>query len=426
MQGLHRGEDILLLGAGRQGQAVDVKILLRDARCQRRFLDAAGDGHTVFRSGLDALFVNGQTDDGGTVLFAEGQHLFQHFRLAVHRVDDGLAVVDPQTAFQCIGVGGIQLQRQADHALQGLDHLFHQRGLVHTGRTHIAVQDLRPGLGLADRLFEDVVHIPFAQGLLEPLFAGGVDPLAHHGDAVHVDTADRGADDRLHGVVGPAGLAVCKHTVQQPDELRRRAAAAACRKEVQFPVGLHLHGVELRGDVIAGAVGAGQARVGLDEDREAAGHGLGQPLCHREDLPGAKRTVDADGIRSQTTCRGRKALDRAAGESAPARLKTHAGEDGQGAVLFGRQQSSLQLVQVGEGLKEDEVSPGGSARPDDAAKLGHGIFKGQCTVGLQQFAQRADVQRRQRAIGLTGPLAVRNARRDDLFQRVFAARQLVG
>ena len=195
---------------------------------------------------------------------------------------------------------------------------------------------------------------------------------------------------------------------------------------MQFPVGLHLHGVELRGNVVAGAVGAGQARVGLDEDREAAGHGLGQPLCHREDLPGAKRTVDADGIRSQTACRGRKALDRAAGEGAPARLKAHAGEDGQGAVLFGGQQSSLQLVQVGEGLKEDKVSPGGSARPDDAAKLGHSIFKGPCAVGLQQFAQRADVQRRQRAVGRTGPLAVRNARRDDLFQRICAARQLVG
>ena len=56
-------------------------------------------------------------------------------------------------------MGGIQLQRQADHALQGLDHLFHQSRLIHAGRTYVHIQDLGPGLGLAHGLFQHIVHI---------------------------------------------------------------------------------------------------------------------------------------------------------------------------------------------------------------------------------------------------------------------------
>lgn len=71
-------------------------------------------------------------------------------------------------------MGGIQLQRQADHALQRLDHLLHQGRLIHTGRTHVHIQDLGPGLGLAHGLFQHIVHIPFPQGLLEPLLPVGL------------------------------------------------------------------------------------------------------------------------------------------------------------------------------------------------------------------------------------------------------------
>ena len=78
--------------------------------------------------------------------------------------------------------------------------------------------------------------------------------------------------------------AACEHAVQQLDKVRRGTAAAACGEQVQVTVGLHLHGEQLRGDVVA----AGQTRVGLDKDREVAGHGLGQPLCHGVDLLGAQ------------------------------------------------------------------------------------------------------------------------------------------
>ena len=46
-----------------------------------------------------------------------------------------------------------------------------------------------------------------------------------------------------------------------------------------------------------------------------------------------------------------------------------------GAKRHGQQQGGLQLIQIGKGLKEHEVSPGYHACPDDAAILCHGILK---------------------------------------------------
>ena len=288
LQRLHGSQNILLLGAGSQGQAVDVDVLPRDAGLQCRRCDAAGNGHAVLGGGQDAPLIDGKAHDGRTVLFAQGQNRVQLFLLAVGRVDDGLAVVHAQAVFQRLHIGGIQLQRQAGDALQGLDHLGHQGRLVHAGCAHVHVQHLSTGFHLTDRLLQNVVHILFPQCLLEALFAGGVDALTHHRDAVHIDKVHRRTQHRGHFVGRTAGYAACKNAVQQLDELRRGAAAAARREQMQFPVGLHFHGEELRGDIVAAAVGPGQARIGLDEHRKVAGHSLCQTLCHGEDLLGAQ------------------------------------------------------------------------------------------------------------------------------------------
>ena len=187
LQRLHRGQNVLLLGAGRQGQAVDVDILPRDTGCQCSFGNAARNGHAVLGGRQDAPLVDGKANDGCAVFFAQRQNGPEFFFLAVGGVDDGFAVVHPQAVFQRLHVGGIQLQGQAGDALQRLDHLRHQGRLVHAGRAHVHVQHLRPGFHLTDRLFQNVVHIAFPQSLLEALFAGGVDALAHHCDTVHID-----------------------------------------------------------------------------------------------------------------------------------------------------------------------------------------------------------------------------------------------
>ena len=225
---------------------------------------------------------------------------------------------------------------------------------------------------------------------------------------------------------GTSRGAACKGAVEQLDELRGGAAAAAGGKQVQLPVGLHLQGKQLRGDVVAAAVCTGQTGVGLDEHREVAGHGFCQPLCHGEDLFGSQRAVDAHGVCPQAPGGGGKTFHCAAGKGAPACFKAHAGQNGQMSILLGSQQGSFQLVQVGVGLKKDQVRPGGFARLYDAGILGHGVLKGQRSTGLQQLAQRAHVQRGQRTVGRAGALAVFNACGDDLLQRVGAARQLVG
>ncbi len=222
-----------------------------------------------------------------------------------------------------------------------------------------------------------------------------------------------------------AGGAACKHAVQQLDKLRRGAAAAAGGKQVQLTVGLHLHGVQLRGDVVAAAVGTGQTGIGLDEHRVIAGHGLRQPLCHGVDLLWAERTVDADGICAKSACGGGKALDGAAGKGASACLKAHACQNGQGAVLLCGKQSCLKLVQVGKGLKKDEVGAGVHTGTHDACILAYGVLKGKGAAWLKQLAQRAYIQCGKRTVGCGGTLAVCNAGGDDLLGGVGAVCQLV-
>ena len=70
MEGDH---DLLLLGAGGQGQAVDIDILRGDACRQCRIPDAPGDLHTALGCRGDARTIQRQAHDGRTVFFAKGQ-----------------------------------------------------------------------------------------------------------------------------------------------------------------------------------------------------------------------------------------------------------------------------------------------------------------------------------------------------------------
>ena len=417
---------VLLLSAGGEGQAVNINVLSGNTGGQRRVPNAAGNGHPLLCSGGDARAVHGEADHRRAVLFAQGQDMLQNGGSAVDRVHDGLAVIGPQAPRQRLHIGGIQLQRLADHALHRLDHLLHHGRLVHIRRPHVDIQQLGAGLRLRHGLLHDVVHIALTQRLTETAFSGGVDPFAHHGNAVHGDAVHRGTEHRGHGMGRPAGNAISKHILQQPDKVRGRAAAAAGGKQPQLPIGLHLFGVELWRDVVAAAVGTGQAGVGLDEHREIPRYRRGQPPGHGEDLFGTQGAVDAHGIRAETPGSGGEAFHRAAGEGTAVRLKTHAGQYRQGAVFFCRQQRRLQFIQVGEGLDHHQIGAGGYAGADDPGVFADGVLEGQRTDRFQQLPQRADIQCCQRTVGSAGTLAAGHARRDDLLQRIGAARQLVG
>ena len=73
----------LLLGAGGQGQAVNVDILVRDADGIGGLDDTLRDGKAPLGCGGNTVLVQRQADDGGTVLFAQRQNFIQCALLTV-------------------------------------------------------------------------------------------------------------------------------------------------------------------------------------------------------------------------------------------------------------------------------------------------------------------------------------------------------
>lgn len=145
--------------------------------------------------------------------------------------------------------------------------------LVDLGQAHVDVQDVGALLLLADALAHDVVKVTVAQGLLQALFAGGIDALADDGDLVTVTgkVHDRlGARDRHAGLaVVRAGRVVIDKRAQGGHVRRRGAAAAAHDAHAVFDHagdGLGVFGCLDVKDGIAVIVHAGQSRIGLHHD----------------------------------------------------------------------------------------------------------------------------------------------------------------
>ena len=176
---------LLLLGGDGEGQAVDPYVLLSDAVGQRRVQNALGDVHPALRCLGDAVLVQRKAHYCRTVFLHDGQDLCLHLGAAVDGVHRRLAVIDPQARLQRGGVGGVQLKGHVQHALELFHHQRQHGHLVHAGVAHIHVQNVRPGVHLLNAHVQNVVQILLQQGLLEALFAGGVDALtdgAHAGD----------------------------------------------------------------------------------------------------------------------------------------------------------------------------------------------------------------------------------------------------
>ena len=339
----------LLLGAGGQGQAVDVDILVRDTDGIGSLDDTLCDGKAPLGCGGNTVLVQRQADDGGTVLFAQRQNFIQCALLTVDRVDDRLAVVNTQCAGKGLRIGRIQLQGQVGDGLQILDELFQRGRLVNAGQTGVDIQHFGTGLGLGNRLGAGVGAVPIPQGLLQAFFAGGVDALTYHGDTRDVHKADGGAQaaaaqrdllcrgERAEGLfqlgnVGGGG-----------------AAAAADHRNASGGIFLHLRG-KTGGIKVIAAVRVRQACVGLDEHRQPGRDAAAKALRKGQNFGRAERAVDADGIRTQPGSGDSVAFDRAAGKGAAAALKTHRGKHRQAAILLGGKDSGFQLVEVGHCL----------------------------------------------------------------------------
>ena len=136
---------------------------------QSSLQNAAGDGYPLFRCFGDAVFIQRQTHHGRAVLLHNRQHTLQNLRLSVDRVHRSLAVIDPQPCLQCVRVGGIELKRHSDRALQLLYHSGQHNHFIHTGEAYVHIQDVRSGILLLDTHIQDIVQVIFQQRLLETL-----------------------------------------------------------------------------------------------------------------------------------------------------------------------------------------------------------------------------------------------------------------
>ena len=109
-----------LFGAHRQGEAVDVDILLRDAvRCAGTD-DLFGDAHPFFRRFGDAVLVHRQPHHRRAVLFHHGQDGGKDPVFAVDGVDDRLARVYAQRRLDGVRLAAVYLYGKVGYRLHRL------------------------------------------------------------------------------------------------------------------------------------------------------------------------------------------------------------------------------------------------------------------------------------------------------------------
>ena len=229
----HGAQDLFglaLIGRGGHDQAVDEDAVRSDAVAGGLGHDALGDGKASLGGIGNAAFVEREADDVGAVMGDQWKDLIHDLLFAIDRVDDGLAGVAAHGGLDGCGVGGVDLQRQERGTLELLGGLLDDLDLVDLGQAHVDVQDIGTLLLLADALAYDVVKVTVAQGLLQALFAGGIDALADDGDLV---TIAGKVYDRLSARDRHAGLAVARagrvivDKRAQGGHVRRRGSATA-------------------------------------------------------------------------------------------------------------------------------------------------------------------------------------------------------
>ena len=333
--------------------------------------------------------------------------LIHDLLLAIDRVDDGLAGVAAHGGFDGCGIGGVDLQRQQRGALELLGCLLDDLDLVDLGQAHVDVQDISALFLLTDALAHDVVQVAVAQGLLQALFAGGIDALADDGDLVAVTGK---VHDRLGARGRHAGLAVAwagRVVVDkraQGRHVRRRGSAATAHDA--HAVGDHASdglgvfgGLDVK-DGVTVVVHVGESRVGLHHNGLVGNgeHACGEP----SELGWSLAAVDAQNVGADGVERDGGDLGARAQEGAAVFLKGHGGKDGQVGVLAAGEDGRLDLGKVGHGLDNKEVHARIDAGAHLLGKEVVGLVKAEGAQGTQQGADGADVAGDVAGAGLAG------------------------
>ena len=359
----HGAQDLFglaLIGRGGHDQAVDEDAVRADAVACSLGHDALGDGEASLGGIGNAAFVEREADDVGAVVGDQRKDLIHDLLFAIDRVDDGLAGVAAHGGLDGCGVGGVDLQRQQGGALELLGRLLDDLDLVDLGQAHVDVQDVGALFLLANALAHDVVQVAVAQGLLQALFAGGIDALADDGDLVAVTgkVHDRlGARDRHAGLaVARAGRVVVDKRAQGR-HVRGRGATAATHDA--HAVGDHAgDGLGVLGcldikDGVAVIVHVGESRIGLHHNGFVGNgeHTRGES----SELGRSLAAVDAQNVGADGIERDGGNLGTRAQEGAAVLLKGHGGKDGQVGVFAAGEDGRLDLGKVGHGFDNKEV-----------------------------------------------------------------------
>ena len=333
--------------------------------------------------------------------------LIHDLLFAIDRVDDGLAGVAAHGGLDGCGVGGVDLQRQQRGALELFGRLLDDLDLVDLGQAHVDVQDVGALFLLADALAHDVVQVAVAQGLLQALFAGGVDALADDGDLVAVagKVHDRlSARDRHAGLAAARAGRVVIDKRAQGRHVRRRGAAAAAHDA--HAVGDHagdgfgvFGGLDIK-DGIAVVVHVGQSCVGLHHNR-LVGNGE-HTRGESSELGRSLAAVDAQNVGADGVERDGGNLGTRTQECATVFLEGHGGKDGQVGVLAAGEDGRLDLGQVGHSLDNKEVHTRGDACAHFLGKEVIGLVEAEGAQGAKQRADGADVTGDVAGAGLAG------------------------
>ena len=385
-----------MIGRGGHDQAVDEDAVRADAVAGSLGHDALGDGEAGLGGIGDAAFVEREADDVGAVVGDQRKDLIHDLLFAIDRVDDGLAGVAAHGCLDGCGVGGVDLQRQQRGALELLGRLLDDLDLVDLGQAHVDVQDVGALFLLADALAHDVVQVAVAQGLLQALFAGGIDALADDGDLVTVTgkVHDRlGARDRHAGLaVTRAGRVVVDEGAKCRHVHGRGTAASADDAHAVLDHagdGLGVLGCLDIKDGVAVVVHAGESRVGLHHDGLVGNgeHACGEP----SELGRSLAAVDAQNVGADSIERDGGHLGARTQERAAVFLEGHGGKDGQVGVLAAGEDGSLDLGQVGHSLDNKEVHARIDAGTHFLGKEVIGLVEAESTQGAKQRADGADV-----------------------------------
>ncbi len=186
--------------ADRHDERIDDDVGRGNAVIHSALDDLLGDGVAHVRILRDARLIVGNRDDRRAIFLDQRQDGLQSLVLAGHRIDQRLALVDPESGFERRDDRGIDRQRHVGDRLHELHGAREYCRLVGERYAGVDIQHVRAGLHLRPRIRFDAAEV--ARGHLggEDLTARRIDALAddYEGPIEADDDLLRGGtDDRI-------------------------------------------------------------------------------------------------------------------------------------------------------------------------------------------------------------------------------------